>query len=152
MSLDRFASGYNSPKKTPSYITEDEIERIQKETKRKDREYKRQKEKEDFIKQFMQLTHPASADPKLNFPLVAWGNTMRYDIPAHQKRDIINSMDYAIREIPLYDGVYRDIHSEQVVKGCELEVIRDDDTNLVVSPYYNESRGTLIDMMPVKEK
>ena len=150
MSLDRFAATYTPPKKqTVKRPTKEELHKIQKETKKKDMEFERQQFCDEFIR-INELIRKMVM-PTLNFPLVAWGDAMRYDIPADQKRDVINSMDCMKRDVPLYDGIYTDIHSDKVVRGSELEVIRENDKNYVVSPHYNESGGTLIDLMPVKE-
>jgi hypothetical protein len=154
MGLDRFSANYKPPKVEQRKLSDVELrealKEAQKETKRKDREFEKMK-LQGMADEFVSSTR-SYKQPLLEFPLVPWGKSMRYDIPTEQREAVINSLDVFKREsVSLYNGVYKDIHSGKTVKGSELEVIREGDFNWVVSSHYNESGGTLIHLMPLEE-
>jgi hypothetical protein len=154
MGLDRFSASYKPPMKEEVKITKEQLAEIARETRTKDKRFATSKRKEELregCKKWME-SFRSYKQPMLAFPLVPWGKSMRYDIPMDQRETVINSLDIFKREsVSLYNGVYKDTHSDKIVKGSELEVIREDDKNWVVSSHYNESGGTLIDLRPLDE-
>jgi hypothetical protein len=154
MSLDRFSVSYKPPKVEQRKLSDIELQarlkEIKLETRRKDREFEKLK-LQGFAEAWMESMR-SFKQPMLEFPLVAWGKSMRYDIPLEQREYVINSLDIFKREsVSLYSGVYKDTHSDKIVRGSELEVIRENDKNWVVSSHYNESGGTLMDLRPIEE-
>jgi hypothetical protein len=70
-----------------------------------------------------------------------------YIIPEHKKADILRAL-YPFVPRPSLDDVMFDIHAEKKFIVREFMVTREDEMNMLVSPYYYESGGTVIDWIP----
>jgi len=70
-----------------------------------------------------------------------------YIIPKNEKRKVLELL-YPFPGIPALDEERFDLHEERKFKIAEFKVVREDDMNYLVSPYYYESGGTVIDWMP----
>ena len=85
---------------------------------------------------------------RLDFKLVKLGPGTEYvyEIPSDLKENILNLVcPLAMNFAPGTE--YRDIHEDKIVKAEDLMVIRTHDINIIVSPYYLESGGTLVDLV-----
>lgn len=69
-----------------------------------------------------------------------------YVIPWHKTEEVLKSL-WPFAEDPSMDQLFYDIHANKTVKFSDCRVIRYEDRNLIVSPYYFESGGTVIDLM-----
>lgn len=94
-----------------------------------------------------------SIDPPLPFPIKvvhsATGPVQVYDIPADQKEAILKQL-YIFKPVPSLDDIMEDIHAEKRFRVGEFLVAREDGMNVLASPYYLESGGTVIDWLPVR--
>jgi hypothetical protein len=92
-------------------------------------------------------------DPPLPFPIKvipsAAGPVQLYDIPDDQKEAILEQL-YIFRPVPALDDVMEDIHAEKRFRVREFLVAREGGMNVLASPYYLESGGTVIDWEPVR--
>lgn len=88
------------------------------------------------------------SDPLLPFPLKvvpsATGPVRIYEIPDDQKEAILEQL-YIFRPVPSLDDVMEDIHAEKHFRVREFLVAREGGMNVLASPYYLESGGTVID-------
>jgi len=87
-------------------------------------------------------------DPRLPFPTrkvaVPDGSVEVYIIPDDQKEAVFKKL-YPFRPIPSLNRTVEDIHAEKKFKIKEFLVTREGSMNMLVSPYYFESGGTVID-------
>lgn len=90
-------------------------------------------------------------EPRLSFPILtapaAWGGMEEYDIPMNQKAAVLKKL-YPFDPVPKMDDVMFDLHAEKTFRVSDFRVVRDGGMNMLVSPYYPESGGTVIDWMP----
>jgi predicted dehydrogenase len=90
-------------------------------------------------------------DNRLPFPtkpLVINGvEVEEYIIPEEKKRKVLEAM-YPFIPLPSMDEVRMDIHSGKLFKIRQFRVTREMNQNWLVSPYYEEGGGTVIDWVP----
>ena len=94
-------------------------------------------------------------EPKLPYPTrripAAWGSVEVYEIPEGEKAAVLESL-YPFDPVPKLKETMLDIHEEKTFRVSDFRVVRDLGANLLVSPYYPISGGTVIDWMPAKTK
>lgn len=94
------------------------------------------------------------SDEKLPFPLrtvqTELGPVEIYEIPLGEKQAVLKKL-YPFRPIPPLDMIMEDIHAEKTFRVREFMVTREGRMNVLASPYYLESGGTVVDWMPVEE-
>ncbi len=92
-------------------------------------------------------------DPVLPYPLrtvqSGRGPIQVYEIPEADKAAVLEKV-YIFRPIPDLDDVMEDIECEKTFKVREFLVTREGPMNVLGSPYYLESGGTVIDWWPVR--
>ncbi len=90
-------------------------------------------------------------EPLLPFPLriveTALGLIKVYDIPEEKKGAVLEEL-YPFRPIPKLESIMEDIHAEKTFRVKEFMVTREGGMNVLASPYYLESGGTVIDWIP----
>lgn len=90
-------------------------------------------------------------EPLLPFPLrtveTALGPVKVYEIPEEQKAAVLAKL-YPFRPIPKLETMMEDIHAERTFLVKEFIVTREGGMNVLASPYYLESGGTVIDWVP----
>jgi len=93
------------------------------------------------------------ANPMLPYPLrtvmSCHGPVQVYDIPEADKAAVLEKV-YIFRPIPDLDDVMEDIECEKTFKVREFMVTREGPMNVLGSPYYLESGGTVIDWWSVR--
>lgn len=91
-------------------------------------------------------------EPRLPFPtkpLVINGVKLEeYIIPDKRKAEVLKQL-YVFIPLPSLDEERLDIHSGKRFKIREFRVTREGNRNWLVSPYYEEGGGTVIDWVPV---
>ena len=70
-----------------------------------------------------------------------------YVIPEEKKAEVLEKL-YPFIPVPALDEEMLDIHAEKKFKVKDFCVTREGRMNLLVSPYYFESGGTVIDWIP----
>ncbi len=92
-------------------------------------------------------------DPELPFPRkplkVHGGTVEEYIIPEEKKEEVLRQL-YIFRDCPSLDDELLDIHEDKKFKVRDFRVTREGGMNMLVSPYYPNSGGTVIDW--VKEE
>jgi len=88
-------------------------------------------------------------EEKLQFPtkpltLVSGKTVDEYIIPYENKQQVLNSM-YPFEGVPHLTDMRIDIHCGKHFLVGEFRVTRERNINYLVSPYYPESSGTVID-------
>lgn len=87
-------------------------------------------------------------DPPLPFPLKtvdsATGPVRVYEIPEEMKEEVLKRL-YIFQPVPSLDDLMEDVHAEKTFRVREFLVAREGRTNVLASPYYLESGGTVID-------
>jgi hypothetical protein len=73
-----------------------------------------------------------------------------YVIPEEQKEPVLEAL-YPFVPIPSMDEERLDLHSGKKFKIREFRVTREGGMNCLVSPYYEEGGGTVIDWFPPDE-
>ncbi len=93
----------------------------------------------------------SDGDPVLPYatkPLVINGVEIReYIIPAEFKAEVLNKL-YPFDPVPSLDDEQLDLHSGKTFKVRDFRVTREGSHNFLVSPYYEEGGGTVIDWVP----
>ena len=91
----------------------------------------------------------------LPFPLrtvrTSWGTVGVYEIPEDQKKAVLEKL-YPFHPIPSLGRLMEDIHSGKTFRVREFMVTREGSGNFLVSPYYFESGGTVIDWVPANPR
>jgi hypothetical protein len=91
-------------------------------------------------------------EPRLPFPtrlLIINGiKVEEYVIPDKRKAEVLKQL-YIFRPLPSLDDERLDIHSGKKFKIRDFRVTREGNMNCLVSPYYEEGGGTVIDWVPV---
>ncbi|MGB7297049.1 MAG: hypothetical protein WBC70_15805 [Candidatus Aminicenantales bacterium] len=91
------------------------------------------------------------SEPLLPFPLrtvqTGQGPVEVYELPEGHKGAVLEKL-YPFRPIPKLGTLMEDIHSEKTFRVKEFMVTREDGMNVLASPYYLESGGTVIDWIP----
>lgn len=100
-------------------------------------------------KQIMAMILPPM--PELPYPLKImpmWKGepALEYDIPDGDREKVFRQI-YPFKPCPQMDEYRFDLHSEKTFQIREYRVIRELDRNLLVSPYYPESGGMVVDWM-----
>ena len=83
---------------------------------------------------------------KFKLKLIDSRGDAEYQIPAEELGKTLKmispfDMDFSP------DREYLDIHSAKIVKAKDLKIIRSHEINIIVSPFYAESGGTLVDLI-----
>jgi len=90
-------------------------------------------------------------EPRLPFPtkpLTINGiEVEEYVIPDDKKEEVLQEL-YPFVPVPSLDERFLDLHSEKVFAVREFRVLRERGHNWLVSPYYEEGGGTVIDWVP----
>ena len=96
-------------------------------------------------------------DQPLNFPREVRltdlsGNPIseEYIIPLNAKKRVLELL-YPFEGIPALDQRLFDLHEGKQFVVADFKVVWEHETNFLVSPYYYESGGTVIDWMPPEE-
>ena len=70
-----------------------------------------------------------------------------YIIPSESKVEVLGQL-YPFDPVPSLDDEQLDLHSGKTFKVRDFRVTREGDHNFLVSPYYEEGGGTVIDWVP----
>ena len=71
-----------------------------------------------------------------------------YDIPGDRKAEILAEL-YPFGSSPSMDDTLFDLHEGRSFKVRDFMVVREDNSNFAVSPYYLHSGGTILDWLPL---
>ena len=71
-----------------------------------------------------------------------------YDIPDDRKAEILAEL-YPFGQSPSMDDTLFDLHGGRPFKVSDFMVVREDNSNFAVSPYYLHSGGTILDWLPL---
>lgn len=98
------------------------------------------------------LTGP---QPRLRYPtemlsILNGSMVEKYVIPEAEKAKILSTL-YPFECVPQLDWLMLDIHSGKRFFVKDYIVVREGDGNFIVSPYYPEAGGTVLDWMPVSQ-
>ncbi|HEX3044471.1 MAG TPA: hypothetical protein VHY08_06935 [Bacillota bacterium] len=92
--------------------------------------------------------HIEEEEPRLPFPtkplVIIDVELEEYIIPEDKKAEVLNEL-YLFDPVPALDAVLYDLHSDKNFVVRDFRVIREDGQNWLVSPYYEEGGGTVID-------
>jgi hypothetical protein len=84
-------------------------------------------------------------------PLVIDGVELEeYVIPEDRKAEVLRQL-YLFRPIPSLEDEFFDLHSVRRFKVKQFRVTRENGFNWLVSPYYEDGGGTVIDWVPPEE-
>ena len=90
-------------------------------------------------------------NPRLPFQTrkvqTAGGTVEEYVIPEDEKADVLEEL-YPFDPVPSLDEEQYDLHEGKKFIVRDFGVIREHGMNYLVSPYYFESGGSVIDWMP----
>jgi biotin carboxylase len=85
-------------------------------------------------------------------PLVINGVSIEeYIIPEEKKAEVLEDL-YIFHPCPGLDDEQEDMHSGKRFKVRQFRVTRENGHNYLVSPFYEEGGGTVIDWIPVRRK
>lgn len=97
------------------------------------------------------MNFQSDEEPLLPFPLkplLFHGDLIEeYEIPEDQKEAVLREM-YLFDPVPSLDEKRFDLHSKKLFTVRDFRVTRENNRNWLVSPYYEEGGGTVIDWMP----
>lgn len=92
-------------------------------------------------------------EPRLPFPtkpLIIGGEEIEeYVIPDNKRAEVLEQL-YIFDPIPALDEERFDLHSGKKFRVSDYRVTREEGMNWLVSPFYEEGGGTVIDWMPTK--
>ena len=71
-----------------------------------------------------------------------------YDIPDDRKAELLDEL-YPFEPSPSMDDTLFDLHEGRSFKVSDFIVVREDNSNFAVSPYYLHSGGTILDWIPL---
>ena len=71
-----------------------------------------------------------------------------YDIPEEDRESVLQEL-YLFEPCPRLDDTLFDRHEGRPFQVRDFLVVREDDSNFVVSPYYLHSGGTILDWIPL---
>lgn len=74
-----------------------------------------------------------------------------YDIPDSKKAEILEEL-YPFALSPRLDDTIFDLHEGRSFKVSDFMVVREDNSNFAVSPYYLHSGGTILDWLPLESE
>lgn len=93
-------------------------------------------------------------DPVLPFPILPhrtiWPGCVlseEYLVPDEHKPRLLDEL-YPYAEVPGMDTMLLDFHARRVFVVREFKVVREQGMNLLVSPYYYQAGGSVIDWLP----
>ena len=90
-------------------------------------------------------------EPRLPFPVrtaqARGGEVEVYIIPENRKAAVLKEL-FPFTPVPSLDEEMYDLHAEKKFLVKDFFVTREDGMNMLVSPYYFESGGTVIDWLP----
>jgi hypothetical protein len=90
-------------------------------------------------------------EPRLPFPVrtaqLHGGEIEVYEIPENQKASVLKEL-FPFIPVPSLDEEMYDVHAEKKFLVKDFCVTREGGMNMLVSPYYFESGGTVIDWVP----
>lgn len=93
----------------------------------------------------------AQHDRRLPYPtrqLKVFGGTIEeYIIPEDKKQEVLNQL-YLFDPVPSLDEQRFDLHEGKIFTVRDFRVVREGGKNFLVSPYYPNSGGSVIDWMP----
>ena len=93
----------------------------------------------------------ASQEPRLPYPTkpleINGVMVEEYVIPAAMRTQVLRQL-YPFRPVPSFNDEFFDLHSEKRFRAGRFRVTREDGHNLLVSPFYEEGGGTVIDWFP----
>jgi|GEM_PF-460682 len=99
------------------------------------------------------MLYKSDGEPRLPFPIkrieVHGRMIEEYIIPEDKKAEVLDQM-YLFEPVPSLDEERFDLHSGKLFRVRDFRVTREDDHNWLVSPYYEEGGGTMIDWMPAE--
>lgn len=78
------------------------------------------------------------------------GTSEEYVIPDEDRASVLDRL-YPFDDVPCLDDARIDIHTGQRFVIREFKVVREAGSNYLVSPYYFEGGGTVIDWFPAEE-
>jgi len=85
-------------------------------------------------------------------PLVMNGIELEeYVIPEEKKAEVLGDL-YIFHPVPGLDDTMEDIHTGKRFTVRQFRVTREGGHNFLVSPFYEEGGGTVIDWMPAARK
>lgn len=70
-----------------------------------------------------------------------------YEIPAGEKAAVLRDL-YPFEDVPEMDDQKFDLHLERIFRVGDFKVIREGGINYLVSPFYYDGGGTVIDWVP----
>jgi hypothetical protein len=70
-----------------------------------------------------------------------------YIIPMNAKKKVLEML-YPFKGVPDLNEMRYDLHEGRKFRIVDFKVVREDEMNYLVSPYYYESGGSVIDWMP----
>lgn len=83
---------------------------------------------------------------------LAYGeDTQVYDIPKDKREEVFESLYFFQNRPNMEDTIY-DIHEQKFFTASEYRVIRERGRNILVSPYYASTGGTIIDWIPNRQE
>jgi hypothetical protein len=90
-------------------------------------------------------------EPRLSYP-TRWvtavgGRVEEYIIPERDKAAVLEAL-YPFDPVPKLSETMYDLHEEKTFKVADFRVVRDSGLDMLVSPYFFQSGGTVIDWMP----
>ncbi len=98
--------------------------------------------------------HLRSSEPRLPFPTkplnINGVVVEEYVIPEEQKGRVLKAL-YPFVPLPSLEEERLDLHSGRKFKIRQFRVTREDGHNWLVSPYYEDGGGTVIDWMPADD-
>ena len=74
-----------------------------------------------------------------------------YDIPDDRKAELLEEL-YPFAPSPSMDDTLFDLHEGRSFKVRDFMVVREDNSNFAVSPYYLHSGGTILDWLPLESE
>ncbi len=93
-------------------------------------------------------------DPVLPYPMLphktVWPGcalSEEYLVPDDHKARLLEEL-YPYADVPSMDTMLYDLHAKQVFVVREFKVVREQGMNMLVSPYYYQAGGSVIDWMP----
>lgn len=97
------------------------------------------------------MKRPLDPDPRLPYPTKPlFLNGLEFEeyiIPAEDKAAVL-SLLYPFRPVPSLSARRLDLHSGKAFRVRDFRVTREGCMNCLVSPFYEEGGGTVIDWVP----
>ncbi len=100
------------------------------------------------------MMRPEAEEFRLPFPtksLFINGEEVEEYIIPEEKKDLVLKALYLFQPVPSLDEERYDLHSGKRFRVREFRVTRESGHNYLVSPYYEEGGGTVIDWVPPED-